>query len=134
MWLQEAGLDNTCEPFDLDVSTSAWPRRKFDAVFSANTAHIMHWPDIEAMFAGIGTVLGNQGRFFLYGPFNYAGQFTSDSNARFDEWLKSRDPDAGIRNFEDLEELAHQAGLALINDYAMPANNRILYWEKQQTA
>ncbi|MGB5604386.1 MAG: DUF938 domain-containing protein [Gammaproteobacteria bacterium] len=134
MWLQEARLDNTCGPFDLNVSTSTWPRRKFDAVFSANTAHIMHWPDVEAMFAGIGTVLAKHGRFLLYGPFNYAGKFTSDSNARFDEWLKSRDPDSGIRNFEDLDELAHHAGLALLNDYAMPANNRILYWEKQPTA
>ena len=66
----------------------------------------------------------------LYGPFNYDNQYTSESNARFDNWLKSRDPESGIRNFEDLDTLAQQAGMFLKHDYGMPANNRILYWEK----
>jgi cyclopropane fatty-acyl-phospholipid synthase-like methyltransferase len=132
MWLQEAGLDNTPAPVELDVSTSEWPQQKFDAVFSANTAHIMHWPDIEAMFAGTGSVLSGSGRLLLYGPFNYNNQYTSDSNAEFDRWLKSRDPESGIRNFEDLDKLAKQAGMLFRYDYEMPANNRILYWEKIQ--
>jgi cyclopropane fatty-acyl-phospholipid synthase-like methyltransferase len=132
MWLQEAGLENTPAPIELDVSTSAWPQQKFDAVFSANTAHIMHWPDVEAMFAGAGSVLSAGGRLLLYGPFNYDNQYTSDSNARFDSWLKSRDPGSGIRNFEDLDKLAQQAGMLLRCDYEMPANNRILYWEKSR--
>ncbi len=131
MWLMEAGLDNTRGPLELNVSTSDWPQQTFDAVFSANTLHIMHWPDVEALFAGVGRVLEKQGRLLVYGPFNYAGKYTSDSNARFDEWLRSTDPDSGIRNFEDLDALAHQAGLALKHDFAMPANNRILYWEKR---
>jgi cyclopropane fatty-acyl-phospholipid synthase-like methyltransferase len=130
MWLQEAGLDNMPAPVELDVSTSEWPQRKFDAVFSANTAHIMHWPDVEAMFAGTGSVLSGSGRLLLYGPFNYNNQYTSDSNAEFDSWLKSRDPESGIRNFEDLDKLAQQAGMVFRSDYQMPANNRILYWEK----
>jgi len=132
MWLLEAGLENTCGPLELNVSTSTWPQQGFDAVFSANTAHIMHWPDVVAMFAGIGSVLSNGGRFLLYGPFNYGKQYTSTSNARFDGWLKSRDPGSGIRNLEDLEILAQQAGMVLRKDYEMPVNNRILYWEKQQ--
>ena len=132
IWLQEAGLENTPAPVELNVSTSAWPQQKYDAVFSANTTHIMHWADVEAMFAGIGSVLSNGGRLLLYGPFNYDNHYTSDSNARFDSWLKSRDPDSGIRNFEDLDKLAQQAGMQLIHDYTMPANNRILYWEKGQ--
>ncbi len=130
MWLQEAGLENTPAPVELNVSASAWPQQRFDAVFSANTAHIMHWTDVEAMLAGVGTVLSGGGRFLLYGPFNYDNRYTSDSNARFDNWLKSRDPKSGIRNFEDLNKLARHAGLQLIHDYAMPANNRILYWQK----
>lgn len=131
-WLQEAGLENTRGPIELNVSTSAWPQEQFDGVFSANTAHIMHWPDVEAMFAGVGAVLSNGGRFLLYGPFNYAQQYTSESNARFDDYLKSRDPESGIRNFEDLDKLAKQASMVLKYDYEMPANNRILYWEKRQ--
>jgi cyclopropane fatty-acyl-phospholipid synthase-like methyltransferase len=134
MWLQEAGLENTPAPMELDVSASAWPRQKFDAVFSANTAHIMHWADVEAMFAGCGTVLSGGGCLLLYGPFNYNNRYSSDSNARFDSWLKSRDPESGIRNFEDLDILAQQAGMRLAHDYAMPANNRILYWEKCQAS
>lgn len=130
MWLSEAGLENTRTPTELDVSTSPWPEQGFDAVFSANTAHIMHWPDVEAMFAGVGSVLTSGGRFLLYGPFNYDNQYTSDSNARFDNWLKSRDPESGIRNFQDLDKLAQQAGMLLKYDYEMPANNRTLCWEK----
>jgi len=131
IWLQEAGLENTPAPLELNVSTSAWPQKVYDAVFSANTTHIMHWADVEAMFAGIGSVLSGGGRLLLYGPFNYDNRYTSDSNARFDSWLKSRDPDSGIRNFENLDKLAQQAGMQLIHDYAMPANNRILYWRKR---
>jgi cyclopropane fatty-acyl-phospholipid synthase-like methyltransferase len=130
MWLQEAGQANTRAPLELDVSTSEWPRRTFDAVFSANTAHIMHRPDVEAMFTGISSVLSSGGQLLLYGPFNYDNRYTSDSNARFDQWLQSRDPASGIKNFEDLDRLAQQAGMILQNDFEMPANNRILYWEK----
>jgi cyclopropane fatty-acyl-phospholipid synthase-like methyltransferase len=131
MWLQEANLENTRGPLELDVSKSEWPRQEFDAVFSANTVHIMHWPEVEALFSGAASVLPKAGRLLLYGPFNYGNRYTSDSNARFDQWLKSRDPASGIRNFEDLDRLANQAGMVLINDVEMPANNRILYWEKQ---
>ena len=131
LWLQESNLANTRPPIELDVSRSAWPERRFDAVFSANTAHIMHWPDVVAMFSGVGSLLPSGGRFLLYGPFNYNNRFTSESNAGFDAWLKSRDPDSGIRNFEDLDRLAGLAGMRLQHDYEMPVNNRILYWEKK---
>ena len=129
-WLEEAGLDNTRAPVELNVSTSSWPNIEVDAVFSANTAHIMHWNDVEAMFEGAGRLLHSDAKFLLYGPFNYARRYTSDSNARFDEWLKDRDPESGIRNFEDLNRLAGSAGMELIKDYEMPVNNRILYWKK----
>jgi hypothetical protein len=82
------------------------------------------------MFAGIGRVLKMQGVFCLYGPFNYHGQFTSESNARFDQWLKQRDPESGVRDFEKLQLLAEKAGLTLIEDCEMPANNRILVWQR----
>lgn len=129
-WLNDAALPNTRPPLELDVSHSEWPRIKFDAVFSANTAHIMCWPMVEDFFTGVGYMLGTEGLFVLYGPFNYNGRFTSESNARFDLWLKARDPQSGVRNFEDLNQLANNAGMQLKKDYEMPANNRILCWQK----
>ena len=130
MWLAEAALDNARMPIELDVAGSNWPATSFDAVFSANTTHIMHWPEVEAMFSGVGSILPSGGRFLLYGPFNYNSRYTSESNARFDALLKNRDPGSGLRDFEALDTLARSAGMVLQHDYAMPVNNRILYWEK----
>jgi SAM-dependent methyltransferase len=131
MWIKEAALANTRPPLALDVSSDPWPQQQFDAVFSANCVHIMHWPDVEAMFAGIGRVLAQDGILALYGPFNYHGAYTSDSNARFDQWLRQRDPASGVRDFAELQRLAQRAGMAFREDYAMPANNRILCWVRK---
>ncbi len=131
LWLSEAALPNIQSPLLLDVSRSAWPEIEVDAIFSANTAHIMQWQDVQAMMAGVGRLLPRGGVFALYGPFNYNGQFSSESNARFDGWLKSRDPAMGVRDFEAVDSLAEKAGMQLLNDYEMPVNNRILCWEKQ---
>ena len=128
-WITDENLDNTRAPFPLNVETDSWPEREFDGIFSANTVHIMGWPEVEKMFAGIGQVLLPSGRFCLYGPFNYDGKFSSESNARFDVWLKNRDPKSGVRDVADLEKLAEKAGLELREDYEMPANNRLLIWK-----
>lgn len=130
-WLEEANLDNTPAPIELDVSKDHWPAMEFGAVFSANAIHIMSWDAGEDMIAGAGTLLSKNGLFLLYGPFNYKNTYTSDSNANFDIWLKQRDPKSGIRHFEKVDALANSAGMELLNDYAMPANNRILCWCKQ---
>jgi cyclopropane fatty-acyl-phospholipid synthase-like methyltransferase len=131
-WLEEAGLDNVLPPIELDVrSETHWPEASYDAVFSANAVHIMGWDAVEALFEGLGRVMENGARLALYGPFNYGGQYTSESNARFDQWLKDRDAASGIRNFEDLDALARAQGLGLHRDHAMPANNRILVWIKE---
>lgn len=129
-WIEESGLQNVRQPVELDTLKSQWPTMRVDAVFSANTAHIMHWNEVEALFAGVGRLLNPGGKFTLYGPFNYAGQYTSESNARFDQWLKNRDRGSGIRDFEALDELAQMAGMQLAGDFQMPENNRILYWLK----
>jgi cyclopropane fatty-acyl-phospholipid synthase-like methyltransferase len=129
-WLAEADLENVSGPLVLDVNQPDWPLLACDAVFSANTVHIMNWSSVQNMFAGIGRVLQTEGIFCLYGPFNYQGRYTSDSNARFDTWLKARDPASGIRDFEALVALAEQAGLMLLADHAMPANNHLLVWRK----
>jgi cyclopropane fatty-acyl-phospholipid synthase-like methyltransferase len=129
-WIDAAGLGNIERPLALDVTRQQWPAQAFESVFSANTTHIMSWPAVLGMFAGIGRLLVPGGIFCLYGPFNYNNHFTSPSNERFDGWLKARDPHSGIRNFEDLDQLARGHGLLLQKDHVMPANNRLLVWEK----
>jgi cyclopropane fatty-acyl-phospholipid synthase-like methyltransferase len=129
-WLDEANLPNTRAPLALDVARDAWPEMAVDAVYSANTVHIMGWAEVEALFAGVGHLLPVGGLFVLYGPFNYDGQYTSASNARFDQWLKQRDPRSGIRDIADLNRLAAQAEMRLQEDYTLPVNNRLLVWCK----
>lgn len=127
-WLDEAALPNVLAPLTLDVSQAGWRSGRYDAVFSANTLHIMSWREVERFFAGVGEVLEPGGVLAVYGPFNYGGRYTSESNARFDAWLKARDPASGVRDFEAVDALAHAQGLVLQQDIAMPANNRTLVW------
>ncbi|MEM9102401.1 MAG: DUF938 domain-containing protein [Pseudomonadota bacterium] len=129
-WLEDAPSPNCKMPLVLDVSEDLWPISYFDGVFSANTSHIMDWQTVHDMFTGIGKRLKASGVFVLYGPFNYQGQFTSLSNQQFDTHLKLRDPQMGIRDFEDIENLAKSVQLFLIDDIAMPANNRLLVFKK----
>lgn len=129
-WLDEAGLPNAPDPLPLDVAASPWPATRFDAVFSANTLHIMGWPDVEAFFAGVQRVLAADAVLAVYGPFNTGGDFTSASNREFDAWLKARDPRSGIRDFEAVDALARGIGLSLAEDAALPANNRCLVWTR----
>jgi uncharacterized protein DUF938 len=133
-WLDEAGLPNTPAPVELDVAHGSWPATRFDAVFTANTLHIMGWEEVEALFVDLGERLAFApvaATFFtlvVYGPFNYGGDFTSDSNRGFDLSLRARDPRMGIRDFEAVDALARAIGLRLVADVAMPANNRTLVW------
>lgn len=129
-WLDEAALPNVRPPIALDVSQPGWRSGRYDAVFSANTLHIMSWPEVEAFFEGVGEVLAPGGVLAVYGPFNSNGAYTSESNARFDAWLKARDPASGVRDFEAVDALARAQGLVLRQDIAMPANNRTLVWRR----
>jgi SAM-dependent methyltransferase len=130
-WLDEAALPNVLPPLILDVSdAAAWPDDAYGAVFTANTVHIMGESEVSALFAGVGRVLDSGGLFLIYGPFNYGGRYSSESNARFDQWLKARDPRSGIKDLDWLGELADRAGLLLEDDLEMPANNRILVWRR----
>lgn len=130
LWLAQAALPNTPAPIELDVN-GTWPPLQFDAVFSANTLHIMGWAEVQRMFAMLSRVLKDESRLTLYGPFNRGGRFTSQSNARFDAELKGADPKRGIRDFEAVDRLAAQAGLMLIDDRALPANNCCLTWRRE---
>jgi SAM-dependent methyltransferase len=130
-WLDEARLPNVLPPAAIDVNDADWPVGSFDAVFNANTVHIVSWPAVRRMFAGIGRVLELGGLLCLYGPFNYGGRYTAESNARFDVWLKNRDPASGVRDFEALNALAEAQGLVLMRDFDMPSDNRTLVWRRQ---
>ncbi|MCD6041800.1 MAG: hypothetical protein K0R40_1403 [Burkholderiales bacterium] len=116
-------------PLELDVDKE-WPALPADAVFSANTCHIMSWPQVERMFEGIAKMRSVK-TFCLYGPFSYGGRHTSESNARFDAMLRARDPASGIRDLEAIRALAGRNGFALTEDNALPANNRLLVFQKQ---
>ena len=143
MWLDEARLANTPPPLALDVR-GPWPARRYDAVFSANSLHIMGWSEVEAFFAGVDRVLtGGRGVatkapaaatgcgiLAVYGPFNDGGRYSSDSNRAFDAWLRARDPRSGLRDVEAVDALARDIGLQRLDDIAMPANNRCLLWQR----
>lgn len=129
LWLDEAALPNTPAPLALDVN-APWPAFRADAVFSANTLHIMAWPEVERLFAGLPAATETGARLVVYGPFNYGGKFTSDSNAAFDASLKAQHAHMGIRDFEAVDALAAAAGFSLLEDRAMPANNRCLVWQR----
>jgi len=128
------GSENIAKPFELNVRDHPWLDndipQSFDAVFTANTLHIMSWLDVENFFAGVGAVLEPAGVLCIYGPFRYSGQYTSQSNANFDVFLRERDPSSGIRELDDVTRLAENQGLRLCDDHSMPANNQLLVWLK----
>jgi SAM-dependent methyltransferase len=129
-WVADSGSNNLLPPIALDVRAD-WPERQYDLVYSANCFHIMDKSAVEKCIEGVGTSLKPGGILAVYGPFNYAGDFTSPSNARFDTFLKARDPVSGIKDFEWLDDLAKEANLQLVEDVAMPENNRCLVWQKR---
>lgn len=129
LWLDEAALPNTPAAIPFDVN-DALPASQFDAVFTANTLHIMSWPEVTRLFAALPRLLDPRGMLVVYGPFNYGGRFTSPSNAAFDAALRCDDPRRGIRDFEAVDALAREAGLTLVEDCAMPAHNRCVAWQR----
>lgn len=148
-WLDEAGLPNTPPPLQLQAVVDPLPALApppplprdgagnaigFDAVFSANTLHIMGWPQVQAFFAGLPALMASDALLVVYGPFNHGGEFSSDSNRDFDAWLKARDPVSGIRDAEAVDALAAAVGLQLFDDVAMPANNRCRIWRRSASS
>lgn len=125
------GGKNVLPPLKLDVIRDNWPDTPFHAAFSANTAHIMDWEAVVAMFAGVAASLMARARFCLYGPFNVNGHFTSKSNANFDAHLRAENPKMGIRDMADIENLAGLHNMSFEEKLAMPANNFILVFKKQ---
>ncbi|MDD1620193.1 MAG: class I SAM-dependent methyltransferase [Methylococcaceae bacterium] len=130
LWMEDAQLGNLKPPLCLDVTDEVWPCDSMGGLFTANTLHIMSRREVELFFDRLGVYLNAEALICIYGPFNYDGRYTSDSNARFDEWLKSRNALSGIKDFEYILSLATSIGLSLQSDTAMPANNRLLVLKK----
>lgn len=129
-WYQECNLSNTLPPIVLNVADKPWPIDQVDYIYSANTLHIMEWHEVEEFLEGVQNILKKDGLLFIYGPFNYNGLFTSESNASFDQSLRERNPEMGLRDFVAINVLLEKNGLKLRHDYAMPANNRLLIWQR----
>jgi cyclopropane fatty-acyl-phospholipid synthase-like methyltransferase len=128
--LKYEGPANVIEPIELNVHMESWSQDNFDLLFSANTLHFMGRESVRAFFRGVGDVLLEEGVLIVYGPFNYNGAYSSQSNADFDIWLKSTDPARAIKDFDWVDDLAREQGLTLLQDVTMPANNRMLIWRK----
>ena len=128
--ISAAQLPNLPAAISLDVNDPDWSCPCCNVIYSANSLHIMSTASVEKFFSGAGTKLRDNGVLLAYGPFKYDGAFTTESNAHFDLWLKDRDPRSGVRDFEWVNDLAENAGLTLLEDNAMPANNQFLVWKK----
>ena len=126
-WIDDANLNNLLTPIELDVSAPGI-EQQYDAVYSSNSLHIMSEDRVIDFFKLVAEVTSAGADMIIYGPFNYGGRYTSDSNAEFDRRLNSQDPESGIRDFEWINELAGDAGFVLVSDHAMPANNHCLHW------
>jgi cyclopropane fatty-acyl-phospholipid synthase-like methyltransferase len=122
--------DNVEAPLALDVRMNPWPVTRFDGIFSANTLHFMSWSSVCQFFRGVGQTLADPGVLCVYGPFRYGGEFTTESNARFDSQLRQMDSQKGIRDFEAVNKLAIAEQLEFVRDVEMPANNQILIWRR----
>ena len=130
--ISAAKLQNLPLALPLDVNNSNWGLNNYELLFTANSLHIMSGKSVENFFTGIPGVLKNQGLVFIYGPFKYGGRYTTESNAQFDGWLRERNPECGIRDFEDINIMATDAGLNLVVDVSMPANNQILIFSRAE--
>jgi SAM-dependent methyltransferase len=129
-WVEAANVPNLRPPLDLDVTASVWPITEADAVFSANMIHIAPWACCLGLMAGAGRILNEGGVLVLYGPFKRDGEHTAPSNADFDAGLKNRDPAWGVRDLGEVTRAAKEAGLALGETVAMPANNLIAIFRR----
>jgi cyclopropane fatty-acyl-phospholipid synthase-like methyltransferase len=122
--------NNIQPPLVLDLADFSWRGDPVDAVYAANVMHIVSEPLGDRLVQLAADALRSSGLLMLYGPYKYNGQFTTESNATFDQWLKDRDPASGVRDFEAVIATAQCSGLTLTQDYAMPANNQMLIFER----
>lgn len=128
-WIPAATLANLSDPFALDVNTYPWGTLRYDAVFSANTLHIMAWQTVKKFLKQVHLALHPGGKLILYGPLRYQGAYTSKSNAAFDAYLQAYDGQQGIRDMEAIQVILQAGGFTQIVDQPMPAHNQLVLWQ-----
>ena len=130
-WHTAYPVTNLHPPIAFNLANDALPSNAcYDAVFTANTLHIIGWDLVEQLFKLVGEALPIQGKLIVYGPFNDNGNYTSVGNQQFDAKLRQDNPNSGIRDKQDVVDLAKVNALALTATYSMPANNQILVFQK----
>lgn len=128
----ELNGSNLKAPCELTIGKDDFPKSSFQYVFTANTLHIMSWKEVKTFLKLCGKRLRESSLLFIYGPFKYQNEYTSESNANFDQTLKARDPNQGIRDFHKINELLEKFGFKILQDHQMPANNQMLVFERKE--
>jgi cyclopropane fatty-acyl-phospholipid synthase-like methyltransferase len=128
--LKREGGANLLPVVELDVRNHPWAVEEVDAIYSANTLHIMSWRSVHDFFKGVGRTLSKPGLLCVYGAFRYGDRYTSESNEKFDAFLQDRDPESGLRDAHEVDRLAREQGLELLADHSMPANNQLRIWNR----
>jgi cyclopropane fatty-acyl-phospholipid synthase-like methyltransferase len=129
-YAEEAALPNLRQPVALDASTEEWPIRSADALLCVNMVHISPWRASEGLFAGAAEILAEGAPLILYGPYIEAGVETAASNLAFDESLKARNPEWGLRDVAEIDTLARRSGFSRVRRVQMPANNIVLVYRR----
>lgn len=132
--IDDSKIANIKRPLEYQANQTEFPQVNADIVYTANTLHIMSWRSVEVLIAQLGAHLKTGANIVIYGPFNYDGKFTSESNAKFELWLKQQNSQSGIRDFESIVSSFEKYNIRLISDIEMPANNRILHFMKENNA
>ena len=131
-WVSDEARDNLLQPVELDVRWQAWPVLSADAMLCINMIHISPWEATEALFEGAQRLLSSGTPLVTYGPYRLHGEHIAQSNAAFDESLRSRDSRWGVRDVDELSVLAKRTGFLLEETVPMPANNMTLVWRRQR--
>ena len=129
-WVADAGRDNLLPPLKLDARSDTWPIGEADALLCINMIHISPWETTEGLFRGASGLLDPGARLITYGPYRLHGSHTAPSNAAFDESLRTRNPRWGVRDLDEVSELALRTGFLLEERVDMPANNMTLVWTR----
>lgn len=129
-WAAESGASNLRPAVEIDLSRSEWGVGAVDALLSINTIHIVAWTQVETLFRVGASILNPGGSLIVYGPYRYSDRPLEASNEAFDVWLKQRNSERGIRDFDKINQLAMDGALTLGEDIPMPANNRMIWWQK----
>lgn len=129
VWLHDFPRANVRGPMLYSAGDSPWPEGDIDVVFTSNTLHIMAWETCLKLFDDLQN-LRSGALFIVYGAFNYQGEFTSESNKKFEAWLKDLNPLSGIRDFEKVSDELCKRNFELLEDREMPSNNRLLVFKK----